>query len=87
MFRKMSKPVIKVIAVQTEVREFEDERTEFTTDYRGYGERKAETKTSKHKHPVTIVLLSKDGELMTREFNGDWKLDDIKSWESLDGRD
>lgn len=81
MFKSKPKSVLKVIAVQTEVREFED--IEYEPDYRGF--HTSRSKESKHKHPVTIVLLSRDGELLTREFNGNWNLEDIKSWEDLNG--
>lgn len=32
---------------------------------------------------ITIVLCVVDGELVTREFNGSWSLDDVKKWEEL----
>lgn len=84
MFRR-TKPAstIKVLAVKTAVRKFEEESTVYD-GYSHYQGRSASTK-KKYSHPVTTVLLSKDGELLTREFNGDWNLKDIKNWEDLDG--
>lgn len=44
----------------------------------GYRE---ETITTEKGVDTTIALVMKNGELFTKEFNGHWDLEDIKSWE------
>jgi hypothetical protein len=76
VFKKTKpKPVIKVLAVKEEKR---DVITTESERYYGAGNQSKETKV---KSSFTIVLFTKDGALMTREFNGAWDLTDIKKWE------
>lgn len=76
MFKK--KPVIKVIKVKTEKREFEDT----VSSHYSFGAGSS-SETNKHTKNVTTVLGSINGELATREFNGSWDMEDIKTWEEL----
>ena len=72
------KPSIQVLKVKTEKRDVKiEEHSSF-----GHGGFLNKDKTIK-KCSYTIVLMVKDGELCTREFNGDWNLTDIKKWEDL----
>lgn len=77
MFKK--KPVIKVLGVKNEVRKVK------TNNYTSYGHSLGsfEKKDVEKEKYVTVVLFSKNGELGTREFNGKWNIDDIKTWEEL----
>ncbi len=74
------KPVIRVISVKHEVRRVTENET---TTYGGYGGGGTTKSKTVEECNYTIVLLSRDGELMTREFNGKWDLTDIKCWEDL----
>lgn len=76
MFKK--KPVIKVIAVTHETREIKTEVSMVRHYSVGHEDRKSTEKIN-----YTIILASKDGELFTREFNGKWSLEQIKSWEEI----
>lgn len=80
MFKtKPERPQVQVIKVRNETRDVVDEETQ---SYMYAGGRSTKTKTTK-KCGFTIVLLAKDGELCTKEFNGKWDLSDIKNWEDL----
>ncbi len=70
---KKHKPVINVISIRHEVRDVEE------STLSSYVENRKNNKKVK----FTIVLASKDGELFTKEFNGQWDLSDIKKWEEL----
>lgn len=73
------KPKILVIKAQTDTRDVEVSEAY----YMGYDSGRNNKTTTTKKVPYTTVLMSKDGELCTREFNGDWDVDDIKAWEDL----
>ncbi len=72
------KHIIKVLKVKDDVRDVEI--VEYCNSYGYVGGGKSKTKKIK-KSPFTVVLYTKDGELYTREFNGEWDLNDIKHWE------
>lgn len=76
---KRNKPTIVVIDVKNEIREVSEER--MISSGLGYGY--TQDKKTADNVNYTIVLFTKDGELMTREFNGKWDLTDIKKWEDL----
>lgn len=72
----IQEPIIKVIKIKEDTRDVEIE------EYTNYGYSHSTRKTKKiKKSPFTTVLYTKDGELYTREFNGEWDLEDIKHWE------
>lgn len=80
MFKKRPSD-LKVIAVQTEKRKFKDGKFERRwVDYQGRHE-DISSDTKEYTHNVTIVLVIKDGEMYTKEFNGSWDLEDVKKWE------
>lgn len=74
-----NKSVVQVLKVQTSKR---DVTSEDVTDYSYGGARRTTTKTVKNCE-FTTVLLVKDGELCTREFNGSWNVSDLKKWEEI----
>lgn len=81
MFRQKCEPRdrIQVIKTRNETREIIEEENQYF-DYRGG---RAEKKKTTKKVNVTIVLAVINGELVTREFNGKWDMEDVKKWEDL----
>lgn len=82
MFSRKPVAKLQVIAVQSEKRDFEEENKEWDLQtYHGRSDR-GKTETKRYSHYVTIVLVVKDGEMYTKEFNGKWDLKDVKQWEN-----
>lgn len=83
MFKQRQNSPLQVIAVQSEKRSFKDKEKSVTSYYNRADTVKEDSK--EYSHYVTIVLVVKNGEMYTKEFNGKWDLQDVKKWEELNG--